>query len=128
MAYRDIEMWRRIMEADEAEKKAYDEACERNAKEAAALDEKEFWECGQKEIDPRTMGFAECDEDDEIQECDVEEGDEDDLEEEIDFSQYQLDEADLREPLTAASAALNRPASTADLAAQDSVRLMTESA
>lgn len=127
MAYEDIEAWRKIMEAEEAEQKAYDEACEKSAEEAAELDEKEFWECGQREIDPATMGFAECDEDDEIPECGLEEEeDEDDLEEEIDFSQYQLDEADLREPLTAASVALNRPASTADLAAQDAVRLMAE--
>lgn len=127
MAYRDIELWRDIMEAEEADRKAYDEACERNAEETAALDEKEFWDCDQKEIDPSTMGFAEGGDDEALEERGDAE-DEDGLDEEIDFSRYQLDEADMREPLTAASAALDRPASTADLAGQDSVRLATESA
>ena len=27
MAYRDIEMWKQILEAEDQEKKAYDEAC-----------------------------------------------------------------------------------------------------
>ena len=122
MAYSDIEAWRRIIEEQESEKAAYDEACEKNAAQAAELDEKDFWECGQKEIDPRTLGIEEEGPDDGL----CEEFDSDGVDEDIDWSQYQLDEADLREPLTAVSTALDRPASTADLAAQDSVRLMTE--
>lgn len=120
MAYREIEGWRQILETQDAERKAYDEACERRAKEKAELDEKEFWEQDQEEVDPATMGIGECG----LYEEDPEElADVEDVDEEIDFSGYQLDEADLREPLTKASDLLGMPASTASLDGQDSVSL-----
>jgi len=123
MAYSDIEMWKSILESQDLEEKAYDEACEKRAKELADLEEKEFWECGESEIDPATMGMAECGDD-------LGEGEFDEDDDDFDASVYvdpgMVSEADAREPLTAVSSALGRPASTADLAAQDVVSLVAE--
>ena len=58
MAYKDIEMWRQILENEESAKRDYELACEKNAEAAAELDEKEFWECDEKEIDPKTLGMV----------------------------------------------------------------------
>ena len=125
MAYRDIEMWRQILEAEDQEKKAYDEACEKCEAEGRKLDEKEFWDCDQEEIDPNTMGLNDVAVSESPELADVE-----DVDEDIDFSQYgiegerdEINEADMREPLTAVTAALGRPASTANLDAQNSVQL-----
>ena len=118
MAYNDIRRWGMILESEDAEQRAYDEACERRAEKARDLDEKEFWEQDQDEVDPKTMGIGECGDLEEVDLDSVEDEDE-----QIDFSQYGVCEADDREPLTKASCALGRPASTASLDAQDSVTL-----
>lgn len=57
MAYRDIEMWKQILEAEDQEQKAYDDACAECEAEGKELDEQEFWDCDQQEIDPKTMGL-----------------------------------------------------------------------
>ena len=124
MAYRDIEMWKQILEAEDQEQKAYDEACAEREAEGRKLDEQEFWDCDQEEIDPKTMGIGDVAVSGSPELADVE-----DVDEDIDFSRYgieedeELNEADMREPLTAATAALGRPASTANLDSQDSVTL-----
>lgn len=119
--YDDIELWANILESQDGEKKAYDEACAKRDAEAKALDEKRFNEIDEEEIDPKTMGITENELDDIAE-------DEAELDETIDVSEYdfsedELNEADLREPLTAVSTALGAPASTANLDAQDSVTL-----
>ena len=126
MAYRDIEMWKQILEAEDQEQKAYDDACAECEAEGKKLDEQEFWDCDQEEIDPKTMGIGDVAVSESPELADVE-----DVDEDIDFSQYgieededeELNEADMREPLTAVTAALGRPASTANLDSQNSVTL-----
>lgn len=81
MAYRDIEMWKQILEAEDQEKKAYDEACAKRKAEGKKLDEQEFWDCNQKEIDPKTMGMGEIAVSELPELADV-----DDVDEDIDFS------------------------------------------
>jgi len=124
MAFRDIENWARIIESQEESEASSDIVRELNNRRTLLEEKRELENCGEKEIDPETLGIrGECDECDE---CEGDVSEEDPLDEYIDFSEYQLDEADLREPITAASAALDRPASTADLVGQDAVRLMAE--
>ena len=124
MAFSDISRWAEIMEAQENEKKAYDEACEKCEAEAAELDRKEFEELDEEEIDVETFEMTEAEGKAEL--ADVEEEDE-----EVDFEAYgvkaerdrQLDEADGREPLAAIAAALGKIASTANLAGEGTARL-----
>lgn len=124
MAFSDISRWAEIMEAQENEKKAYDEACEKCEAEAAELDRKEIEELDEEEIDVETFEMTEAEGKAEL--ADVEEEDE-----EVDFEAYgvkagrdrQLDEADGREPLAAIAAALGKIASTANLAGEGAARL-----
>ena len=81
MAYRDIEMWKQILEAEDQEQKAYDEACAECEAEGKKLDEQEFWDCDQEEIDPKTMGIGDVAVSESPELADVE-----DVDEDIDFS------------------------------------------
>lgn len=134
MAFNDINAWRKILESAEQEKNAYDKACEEAALRADELEQKEYDEIEQVQIDPATLGT-----------CDHTSGCVclDDLEEdEIDFSAYGISESDLgvgpadenypsdtdimKEPLVRLPAAKGRPVSTADLVAQNVVSLVSE--
>ena len=134
MAFNDIKAWREIMDAEEDEKLAYDAACAAAERRAAQAEPDEYAEIEQASVDPVTCA------------CDCGNGGcvcLDDLEDdEVDFSAYGISEADLgvgpadehyptardlaQEPLVRIPAAAGRPASDADLAAQDVVRLMAE--
>ena len=131
MAYNDIKAWRELMDAKEQEQRAYEKACRMAEIRAAKIDQQEFDELDQVQIDPSTLKIPQST-------C---LGFEDLPDDEIDFSIYGLTEADLgvgpadehtkledvmREPLVRIPAAMGRPASTADLAAQDLVKLMME--
>lgn len=133
MAFNDIKFWREMMDAEEQERLAYDIACQKAEERAAALNQQEFDDLDQVQVDPEIMGNLDsrCD-------CVCLDDLEDD---EIDFETYGISEADLgvgpadeytklddimREPLVRIPAAMGRPASDADLAAQDFVKLMME--
>jgi hypothetical protein len=134
MAFNDIQAWREMMDAEEQEKIAYDKACAAAEARAALMDKKEFDDTESIQISPDGFDMRDCD-----SACVCLDDMEDD---EIDFSAYGISEADLgvgpadrnyptmkniaRDPLTRLPAALGRPASDADLAAQDVVQLMIE--
>ena len=133
MAFNDIKAWRELMEQDEREKRAYDLACDAAEKRAAEMDRREWDEIDQAQVDLDSLGRCDCGD------CRCLDDMEDD---EIDFSAYGLGEADLgvgpmdanyasahdlaREPLVRIPAAVGRPASDADLVAQNAVSLMAE--
>lgn len=132
MAFNDINAIRRLMESQEQAERSYDKACEEAEKRAKEEDLREWDAIEQAQVDPDTLG---CYESDKVGLDDLEE-------DEIDFSAYGIGEADLgvgpydgnyptahdaaREPLVRIPAAAGRPASDADLAAQNVVQLMTE--
>ena len=134
MAFNDINAIRRLMESQEREKRSYDEACEEAEKRAKEEDLREWDAIEQAQVDPDTLG---CYEPGKV-------GLEDLDDDKIDFSAYGIGigEADLgvgpydgnyptardaaREPLVRVPAAIGRPASDADLAAQDVVSMMAE--
>ena len=134
MAFNDIKAWREIMDAEEQEKAAYDKACEDAEARAASAERQEYDDLEQVQIDPDTIG-CDCGNDGCVCLDDLED-------DEVDFSAYGIKEADLgvgpadehyatahdlaREPLVRIPAAIGRPASDADLAAQDVVQLMME--
>lgn len=129
MAFNDIKAWREIMDAEEQEKAAYDKACEDAEARAASAEQQEYDDLEQVQIDPDTVG-CDCGNDGCVCLDDLED-------DEVDFSAYGIGEADLgvgpadehyatardlaREPLVRIPAAVGRPASDADLAAQDVV-------
>ena len=122
MGYSDIDAWAKSMNEELEEARAWDEACDRAEEARKAKEAEDFEALEEKEIDPATLGMT-ASEAGEIEEAEAAE--ESDV---IDFAAYgvageRVDEADMREPLTAASAALGAPASTANLAAQDTVKL-----
>jgi len=134
MAFNDIKTWRAMMDAEDQERQAYDNACAAAELRAQKAEQDEYDEIDQAPVDPETC-MCRCGNDGCVCLDDLED-------DEVDFSAYGIDEADLgvgpadehyptandlaREPLVRIPAAAGRPASDADLVAQDVVRLMAE--
>lgn len=132
MGFREIQAWRDIMDAQDQEQRAYDQACAAAERRAQAAEQDEYDEIDQVQVDPDTCA---CGNDGCVCLDDLDD-------DEIDFSAYGVSESDLgtgpaddlyptardvaREPLVRLPAAMGRPASDADLAAQDVVSLMAE--
>ena len=84
MAFSDIQSWAGIINESIAEKKAADKSYDEAQKNAKVLDEKEFNELDEQQIDPESLGITDSE-----QAADVSEKEE--FDEGIDFVNYRLD-------------------------------------
>ena len=84
MAFSDIQSWAGIINESIAEKKAADKSYDEAQKNAKVIDEKEFNELDEQQIDPESLGITDSE-----QAADVSEKEE--FDEGIDFVNYRLD-------------------------------------
>lgn len=117
MAQKDIMRLAEMLKAEDADRKAWDTACENSAKLDCELAEHEYDSIETDKIDMNTFGTTECEKNfDSIN--DIEEA-----EDTVNFSAYDLDEADDREPISHALDPIGVKASTANLVGQDAAQI-----